>query len=239
MVAGPQYFIASQEGFTSHTLDFYLAAGYYRMQHLIFTTHFIKDAESEIKHPVFWLRTNLKKLRTSRTAALIKNKAASFSVNYKQATVNAEIETLYNVYKNSLTFQLAANCYECLHQQEITLPYDSKIIEIRKDETLIAAGFFDCGQNSLAGILNIYHPDYKKFSLGKLLMLLKIEYAINQNMNFYYTGYFSTRFSKFDYKIFPDPAAMEIYLPNENCWIPYESISKEYLNEYAKKHFAI
>src|SRR5690606_1535478 len=102
-------------------------------------------------------------------------------VNVKQATINTEIENLYASYKNSLLFNLAANCYDNLHQPHIPLPYDSKMIEIRKKDELIAIGFFDCGFKSIAGILNIYHPSFKKYSLGKLLMLLKINYALNEN----------------------------------------------------------
>ena len=239
MVAGPQYYIASEERFTSDILDKFLAAGYYRMQHLIFTTNFITEPDCGTKHPVFWLRTNLKKLKTTKSATSIKKKCASFSVSFKQANITTEIENLYTQYKNSLPLNLSANCYEFLHQPQIPLPYDSKMIEIRKEEELIAIGFFDCGQKSLAGILNIYSPSYKKCSLGKLLMLLKVDYALKENMDFYYTGYFSTSLPKFDYKIFPDARAIEVFLPEENFWIAYESMSKEALNEYAQKHFAL
>ena len=239
MVAGPQYYIASEERFTSDILDKFLAAGYYRMQHLIFTTNFITEPDCGTKHPVFWLRTNLKKLKTTKSATSIKKKCASFSVTFKQANITTEIENLYTQYKNSLPLNLSANCYEFLHQPQIPLPYDSKMIEIRNEEELIAVGFFDCGQKSLAGILNIYSPSYKKCSLGKLLMLLKVDYALKENMDFYYTGYFSTSLPKFDYKIFPDARAIEVFLPEENFWIAYESMSKEALNEYAQKHFAL
>lgn len=239
MVAGPQYFIASKEGFTSHVLDQFLAAGYYRMQHLIFTTHSIPDGVTFKEHPVFWLRTNLKKIKGTKAGHDLKRKCAPFEVSIKNEILNPEIEELYNKYKNSTAFTLASNCYETLHQPEIPLPYDSNIIEIRDKGALIAAGFFDKGKQSVAGILNIYNPEYKKYSLGKLLMLLKIEYAIQNDMDYYYTGYFSTGITKFDYKIFPEREAMEIYLPEENVWIPYNSISRELLNEYAQKNFVL
>ena len=237
MVADPQYYIASEEGFTSTILDQFLAAGYYRMQHLIFTTNAIPDRETFKNYPVFWLRTDLNKIKGTKVCDSLKNKCACFKVSIKSENLNTEIETLYNDYKNSLNFTLSPNCYETLHQPEVPLPYDSKIIEIRKDGELIAAGFFDCGKQSIAGILNIYNPNYKKYSLGKYLMLLKIDYAIENKMDYYYTGYFSTGIPKFDYKIFPESRAIEIYLPKENIWVPYNSISKEQLNEYAHRHF--
>ena len=239
MVADLQYYFASEEGFTSNILDQFLEAGYYRMQHLIFTTNSILDYTKLKKCPVFWLRTNLKKIKKTKESQHIKNKCATFEVSVKNEILNIEIEELYNKYKNSLNFALSPNCYETLHQPELPLPYDSKIIEIRKDAELIAAGFFDCGKQSIAGILNIYNPHYKKYSLGKYLMLLKIDYAIENGMEYYYTGYFSLGIPKFDYKIFPAPEAIEIYLPKENIWIPYNSISRELLNQYAITNFGL
>lgn len=43
--------------------------------------------------------------------------------------------------------------------------------------SLLQLDFSDKGANAIAGILNFYHPDYKKFSLGKYLILQKIEFA--------------------------------------------------------------
>ena len=160
MVAYPQYYFASEEGFTSNILDQFLGAGYYRMQHLIFTTHTIPDNITLIKYPVFWLRTNLKKLKRTKLSQRIKNKCAPFQVSIKNEILNLEIEELYSKYKDSLSFNLSPNCYETLHQPELPFPYDTKTIEIRNEGELIGAGFFDCGKQSIAGILNIYNPVY-------------------------------------------------------------------------------
>ncbi|MEJ7659632.1 MAG: hypothetical protein WKG07_08390 [Hymenobacter sp.] len=47
-------------------------------------------------------------------------------------------------------------------------------MEVRAEGHLIAAGIFDQGTRSLAGIVNFYDPDYRKYSLGKYLMLYEI-----------------------------------------------------------------
>ena len=110
------------------------------------------------------------------------------------------------------------------------------MIEVRDGNILVAVGFFDKGTNAIAGILNFYHPDYKKFSLGKYLILQKIEFARANRFLYYYTGYISTHISKFDYKLFPDKRAIEVYLPVEKIWVPYKLWGKEKLKEYYEIH---
>jgi arginine-tRNA-protein transferase len=83
--------------------------------------------------------------------------------------------------------------------------------------------------------MNIYHPDYKQYSPGKFLMLKKLQYALQHNMIFYYTGYISTENTRFDYKIFPDVKAVEVLLPVEQLWLPYHALNKDFLAAYYVK----
>nr|GFD32934.1 hypothetical protein [Tanacetum cinerariifolium] len=53
-------------------------------------------------------------------------------------------------------------------------------------------------------------PDYRKHSLGKYLLLLKTEYAREQQLAYYYPGYLVYGYSKFDYKLFASPEATEL-----------------------------
>ena len=51
------------------------------------------------------------------------------------------------------------------------------------------------------------------------------------------TGYISTVIAKFDYKLFPDAAAIEVYLPIERQWVPYYLLGKPLLRVYYNHHF--
>jgi arginine-tRNA-protein transferase len=93
------------------------------------------------------------------------------------------------------------------------------------------------GKNAITGILNFYHPAYNKYSLGKYLILQKIDFALSNNISFYYTGYISTAINKFDYKLFPDVASIEVYLPVERQWLPYLTLGKPLLQEYFNYYF--
>jgi arginine-tRNA-protein transferase len=233
------YFIAAnEEGFKSEVLDNLLAAGYYRMQHLMFTCNDTALYEGGQVIPVFWLRTDLKRCKLNKTANDILRRSAEFSISYQPAFVDEEVETLYSLYKTHVPFTVSATCKDYLHHDMLPLPFDSVIIQVRHRDLLIAAGFFDIGSQSIAGIMNIYHPHYKKYSLGKLLMLKKLQYAISNNKLYYYTGYISTESNRFDYKTFPDLAAVEILIPDRQEWVPFGLLNKDFLSDYYLKFLA-
>ncbi len=230
-----QYTIADERGFKGETLDYLLAAGYYRMQHLMFTCNdtFINEENKSI--PVFWLRTLVNNYHNSKSAKHILKKCNGFSVSIEPAFVDDEIETLYAFYKSHVSFTISPTCSDYLHHPYLAMPFDSLMIKVRDKNRLIAVGVFDKGKDAIAGIMNIYHPDYAIFSLGKFLMLQKLRYALTHAMHFYYTGYISTKITKFDYKVFPDMDAVQVLLPIEQQWVQYHILSKTFLEEYYSK----
>ena len=236
MINEPHYFLPDEHGFKGQILDEWLALGYYRMQHMIFTTHYTAVGPAKENMPVFWLRTEVKKIHENKAAFAIRKKCTSFIVKIKKAAITMELEELYSIYKNHVGFCASATCWEYLHLDEFENPYDSWMIEVRDGSILIAVGFFDKGENAISGILNFYHPAYNKFSLGKYLILQKIDHALANNIPYYYTGYISTAITKFDYKLFPDVKAIEVYLPVEKTWMAYDLLGKEKLKEYSMNH---
>ena len=198
MNAWPDYIFPDENGFKDSLLDDYLAAGYYRMQHLIFTTN---QTQLSIEHqalPVFWLRIPIKNITESAAASAIRKKCAAFKVSYNKAKINNTINELYGQYLKSIDFEAAETCSSYLYDPYMENPFHSKMLQIKDGNKLIAAGYFDVGKNSIAGILNFYHPAYKKYSLGKYLMLKKLDYARDKKLEYYYTGYISTESNKFD-----------------------------------------
>jgi len=222
-------------GFKGGVLDDYLEKGYYRMQYFMFTAHHTQIDLDAPPLPVFWLRTKVKEVREAKTTASIRNRCGLFTVTFKQASVTYEMEVLYSLYRSHIDFNASESCHSYLENNYVTNPFDAWMIEVRDGATLVAVGHFDRGKNAMAGILNFYHPDYRKCSLGKYLMLLKIDYARKHNLDWYYTGYISTAITKFDYKIFPDAEAMEVFLPREQKWVNFVLLGKTGLNEYLLK----
>jgi len=166
-------------------------------------------------------------------------KCSAFNVNITDAFVDDEIEKLYALYKNHVSFIVSESCKDYLHTDALDMPFDSKMIKVYDNKKLIAVGYFDKGSNTIAGIMNVYHPAYKSYSLGKFLMLQKMQYALSHNMQYYYTGYISTQSTRFDYKTFPDVNAVEVLLPLQQEWIAYNLVGKKFLAEYAATFFQV
>ena len=215
---------------TPNQLDEYLARGWYRMQQMIFTTDVIVKENRLL--PVFWLRLSLQQYTPTKKATKIIALNKGFSVSYSSAVITEELEELYTLYRSSVNFELSASIQDSLLDEAATSIYNTICITIRDEGKLIAAGFFDDGDISMAGIINIYHPGYANKSLGKYLMLLKIEYAQKHKKQFYYTGYVSTADTKFDYKLFVSKEATEVYNRNPDQWVPWLSVKKEMLEEW-------
>ncbi len=232
----PDYVLPDENGFKGTVLDQYLELGFYRMQHIVFTTHHTRLDVAGNSVPVFWLRTLLPQVKEQPSAKAIRKKCNAFSITYKKAIVTAETEELYSLYRESVNFSTSETSRSYLHQFELENPFDSWMVEVRDATRLIAVGYFDKGATAIAGILNFYHPEYHKYSLGKFLILKKMDYAVACNMPWYYTGYISTANTKFDYKLFPDASAVEVYLPLENVWMPYNLLGKPLLLAYFIKN---
>lgn len=218
------------------SLDYVLATGNFRMGNDLYTTNeiFIENyGRSALYDPVFWLRLNLKKSKETPTTRRIRKKCASFNFVIQEATITEEIETLYAQYLASVNFDGYPSCKDCI--PFINTPasaFDTYMINVFEQDRLIAVAYFDMGLKSLMSVLHFYHPDYKRYSLGKFLMLITRQFAMDGDMDFVYPGYFTIYRTKMDYKIFPQKEAMEVYFPIEQVWAPLENYTKAQLEDY-------
>ena len=224
-------FVANMEpGFLIHcppqikgeVLDMYLSAGWYRFGNKIFTIDFF--TENEKLYQVYWLRYNVLKLKLSDSNQKILNKNKLFNYKIIPFQNSIELEALHSLYLEKIDFVTISSIEELMEDINGSV-YNSMLIEIRDENKLIGAGIFDYGKNSIAGIKNIFHPEYKKYSLGKYLMLLKYQYCLQQNIKWYYPGYFAPGHKKFDYKLTIDADATEVCLIDNRQWVSYRDFS--------------
>ena len=87
MNAWPDFIFPEQKGFKGSLLDDYLATGYYRMQHHLFTTHRTQLSVHQKAQPVFWLRIPVKNIIENTTAKAIRKKCAAFTVIFNKAKI--------------------------------------------------------------------------------------------------------------------------------------------------------
>lgn len=235
MFGPPIYINADTADFKGMVLDNFLRKGYYRMQHQLFTTNYTQFHTESYALPVFWLRLDLQKVVESSTAKKIRKKCKGLDVVVKPAEITDEVRELYAFYWEHINFITSDKCEAYLNEEGTMNPFDSWMIELRDCGRLVAVGYFDKGEKTIAGILNFFHPDYQSYSLGKYLILQKLDYAKANGCRFYYTGYLSTATEKFDYKLFPDINAVEVFLPIEQIWVPYNDYGKEGLEDYVMR----
>lgn len=189
------------------------------MQQQIFTCRYVHF--DEVRYPVHWLRIVLSAVRFGPKQNRLLRINSQFAVTVKPLVLTNELEALYDVYWNSLDFDAPYSVESCLLDGSARTIFDTYVVEVRDGNKLIAAGIFDNGARSIAGIMNFYHPAYHRQSLGKYLMLQKILFAQRQQKDYYYPGYLVGNYPKFDYKLFACQAATELYDAHNGHWLPF------------------
>ncbi|UFH57366.1 arginine-tRNA-protein transferase [Spirosoma sp. KNUC1025] len=202
-----------------NALDICLSKGYFRMQQDIFTCQYVRFDDKLCS--VHWLRIVLADIVYGKKQQRLLSINSKFSVEVKPFILSKEIEALYAVYRDFIDFDAPDSVASCLLDDTPYNSFDTYVVEVRDNTKLIAAGIFDNGSQSIAGIMNFYDPAYRKQSLGKFLMLQKIDYARQQQKAYYYPGYLVRNYPKFDYKLFACEAATEVFDALSGRWYPF------------------
>jgi arginyl-tRNA--protein-N-Asp/Glu arginylyltransferase len=198
-------------------LDTYLESGWFRMGQTIFTTNFLHFNEK--LYSAIWLRIVLKNLDEEATQAKLSRRNAAFRREIKKAEITPEKENLFERYRASVTFEASTSLTMLLMGKTATQNvYDTYEIDIYDNDKLIAVGYFDLGDKSAMGITSIYDPMYKKYSLGKYLIYLKIAYCKSLGMDYFYPGYFVPSYSYFDYKLTIGRSSLEFLQLKSHQW---------------------
>jgi leucyl-tRNA---protein transferase len=206
-------------------LDIHLEQGWYRMGQSIFTTNFI-HFKSEMYSTV-WLRVLLGDFLEDSTQKKLFKRNARFQVTIRPALLTEEKEELYNRYKQSLPFNPSDSLQSLLFGSALSSIYQTYEVTVHDHDRLIAIGFFDMGETCAAGISSVYDPAYKKYSLGKYLIYLKMQYCKDQKLRYFYPGYFVPGYSFFDYKLTIARPALQFLQFSSQQWLPIEAFSPE------------
>ena len=200
-------------------LDFYLGQGYYRMQQDLFTCQFV-PFDGRLS-PAHWLRVVLPRVEWGPEPRRLLRRNARFAASIQPFQLTEEHEELYARYRSAITFDASPTVEAVLLGGAEHNVFNTYIIELRDGHRLVAAGIFDRGNRSVAGILNFYDPAYRQHSLGKYLLVLKTDYARRLGLDYYYPGYVVHDYPKFDYKLSLSPTATEVFDSVRGRWQTY------------------
>lgn len=206
-------------------LDKYLERGWFRMGQTIFTTNFLNFKNHF--YSAIWLRIDLPTYKVDKTQHILTKRNAGFRVEIKNASVNAVKEELYARYRAVVSFEASPSLGQLLYRNASRNIFDTWEINIYDRGLLIACGFFDIGNNSGAGIISFYDPDYKKNSLGKYLIYTKMDYCKKLNLRYFYPGYFVPGYSYFDYKLSIGKSALQFLQFSSQQWLPIGQFSDD------------
>jgi arginine-tRNA-protein transferase len=199
-------------------LDQFLAKGWYRYGSSVFTTNFIEH--NEAKYPVHWIRYDMPNIKFTSKQKELFRRNKKFDVQIESFSYSESLEQLHDLYVDQIDFLTGPSLASILEDVDCCV-FESKLIKVFDEKKLIGVGVFDVGKNSIAGIKNYFHPDYKKYSLGKYLVLLKAKYCLQNNIKWYYPGYIAPGYAKFDYKLFLNKPLTEIYSIEKDEWTSF------------------
>ncbi|HWB25358.1 MAG TPA: hypothetical protein VG738_07750 [Chitinophagaceae bacterium] len=223
----------SPQSITPSELDNYLARGWFRMNQTIFTTHFL-HFNSKFYSAV-WLRINISEYTPSAKHLSALKGIKNFTVEIKPAQVTRQHEILYEKYKTNIKFDAYSTLHQLLSGGRSYNIYNTWQVNICDRGKLIACGFFDTGKTSAEGIVSIYHPAYKKYSLGKCLIYTKIDYCTQNGLQYFYPGYVVPGYDAFDYKLGIGAPNLEYYNKAIAQWVQYYDLQGMY-NPLADMH---
>jgi arginine-tRNA-protein transferase len=149
-------------------------------------------------------------------------KFKSILLDFNYENEKDEIELLYAKYRANINFDGYTSVYSAVHQGEAAFSiFNSKIIKLYDYDTLIGVAIFDIGAISGANILFFYDHDYRRYGIGKYLILLEMEYLVTNKYRYYYAGFIFIGHPKLDYKLSVEKSGIEYYDPETDNWLLY------------------
>jgi arginyl-tRNA--protein-N-Asp/Glu arginylyltransferase len=199
-------------------LDEYLSRGWFRMHQSIFTTHQLLFDDTW--YEAIWLRVCLENFGADKKYRTLQKHNGKFRTEIKKAHLSYQQEALFEQYRESVGFETSPSLDWLLYGNKLNNIYNTFMINVFDANKLIGVGFFDLGKTSAAGICSIYHPDYKKYSLGRFMIYEKMFACKSKNFRYFYPGYFVPGYPPFDYKLKIGTTALEYLDAIEQKWLP-------------------
>jgi arginyl-tRNA--protein-N-Asp/Glu arginylyltransferase len=211
------------EVLSGEELDHYLTKGWFRNGQRIFTTNFL-NFNSQL-YSAIWLRIQLKALKEDKGFKKLSKLNNQFSITIQPASITPEKEALFQTYRSEMSFSASQSLQALLFGDSIRDIFNTYEVLLHDKERLIGVGYFDIGNTAAAGIVSFYDPAYKKCSLGKYLILIKVNYCKELGLDFFYPGYFAPDYPAFDYKLTIGRDQLSFLQLSSQKWLPIDSFN--------------
>lgn len=204
-------------------LDHYLNEGWFRNGQRVFTTNFL-NFNSKL-YSAIWLRIQLKQSKSDSTFKKLSKLNNRFNITIQPASITPEKEALFQQYRLGMPFAASQTLHTLLYGDSSFDIFNTYEVLLHDGDALIGVGYFDIGNKSAAGIISFYDLAYKKHSLGKYLILLKVNYCKEIELDFFYPGYFAPNYPAFDYKLSIGRDSLSYLQLSSQNWVSIDSFS--------------
>lgn len=211
------------ESLSGEELDAYLSRGWFRNGQRIFTTNFL-NFDQQI-YSAIWLRIDLRGMQSVHGFDKLAKRNKKFTATIQPASITADKEALFEQYKTGIDFSASQSLTSLLYGDSASDIYNTFEVLVHDGDKLIGVGYFDTGKECVAGITSFYDHAYAKNSLGRYIIMLKIQYCIAQQFRYFYPGYFAPEYEAFDYKLTIGTEKLEYLKLSTETWVPIQSYS--------------
>ncbi len=146
------------------------------------------------------LRIDLVQFTPTKSQRRVLTKNASLRWEIVPAALDDKLRTMFQRHKQRFTHNVPEELETFLGPDPAVGPCECRMVRVFDDERLIAASFFDVGQQAASSIYGIFDPAESQRSLGIFTMLLEIQHCRESGLRWLYPGYATHEPSAYDYK---------------------------------------
>lgn len=146
------------------------------------------------------LRLDLASCTFTKSQRRVLNKNADLRTEIAPAVLDGDLRALFQRHKQRFTHNIPDTLETFLGLDPARGPCECRMLRVFDGPRLIAASFFDVGQQAASSVYGIFEPECSKRSLGILTLLLEIQHCRAAGLCWLYTGYATREPSVYDYK---------------------------------------
>ncbi len=150
--------------------------------------------------PLLHLRLRLERFSASDSQRRVLRKNEDLRVVPRTAQLDDLRRELFHRHKVRFAESIPSSLEDFLGPDPSSIPVPTLEFGVYFQETLVAASYLACGQESVASLYGFFAPEWGRRSLGILTMLHEIQFARDNGYRIYYPGYALVKPSSMDYK---------------------------------------
>ncbi len=146
------------------------------------------------------LRIDLVQFTPTKGQRRVLTKNAGLRWEIVPAALDDGLRAMFQRHKQRFTHNVPDDLETFLGADPAAGPCECRMLRVFDAERLVAASFFDVGQQAASSIYGIFDPAESQRSLGIFTMLREIQYCRAAGLRWLYPGYATHESSAYDYK---------------------------------------